>query len=143
MKYSVLLLIVVIGFLVSCNSSNPNNPQPQGISEGTWRGVTSTGDSITFMVEQSHVDSFNIVLIYRFQSLTDTVSWHLPRTEIVTNSITINDSIAGNPSYNVEVTGNFTPPNSIAGMVDTDGRYHPDSSSTELVNYSVSWEASH
>ena len=143
MRYSVILLLLVIGFMVSCNSSNPNNPQPQGISEGTWRGITSTGDSIIFIVAQSDVDSFNITLIYGFQSLTDTVSWQLPRTEIVTNSITINDSIAGNPSYNIEVTGNFSPPSSISGMVDTDGRYHPDSSSTEQVNYSVSWEASH
>lgn len=143
MKYSVFLLILIIGFMVSCNSSNPNNPQPETIAEGTWRGVTSTGDSITFIVTQSQVDSFHITLIYRFQSLTDTVTWQLPQADIVTNSITINDSIAGNPSYNVEVTGNFDPPNSISGMVDTDGRYHPDSSSTELVSYSVSWEASH
>lgn len=135
-------ILVILLFIFSCSSSNPSSPVVKTISQGNWTGTTVMGDAITFTVAQSKVNNFQLTMIYDFQSLLDTVTWNLTDINITNDSFYATDSQGNNPSYTFTINGKFTPPNSVSGMISVHGVYHPDSSSTHIINPSQSWNAS-
>ncbi len=144
MRYICSILIAILIALAGCGS-DPADPGGHGIEEGFWMGTTATGDNISFTVTGDSVKSLQVSLIYIFPltGYVDTITWNPDNALISNNAFSMSDSIISNPAYTLSLDGTFTPPDQVSGDVSSGGIYHPDSSTTDIINIDQSWSASH
>ena len=108
-------------------------------------GTTAASDTISFTVTGDSVKSLQVSLIYVFPltGYVDTITWSPANALISNNAFSMSDSIVSNPAYTLSLDGTFTPPDQVSGDISSGGIYHPDSSTTDIVNIDQSWSASH
>jgi hypothetical protein len=142
MRYILSLISAALLAAAGCGGSSPTPPEPQ-ITQGFWTGTTASGDPVSFTVSGDSVTGLELVMVYTFPltGYVDTVTWKPADAAISGNAFSMSDSVVGNPSFTLSLSGSFTPPGQVSGEVSSAGTYHPDSSTTDTVDVDVSWDA--